>query len=59
MELETIKIRCPQCRSAVIESARERDGRLVTRYKALQRIGNQLAVQCRCSAWVKVPKEVI
>lgn len=59
MEQEPIKIRCPRCRSAVIESAQERDGRLVTRYKAVHRLGGQLTVQCRCNAWIKVPNGII
>lgn len=59
MEQDSIKIRCPRCRSAVVESAQERDGRLVTRYKAVHRIGNNLAVQCRCNAWVKIPSGII
>ena len=55
MYKEPFKIKCRNCRNAVIESALEGKGQLVTRYKKLQRVAGMVYVQCnRCGAWIKI-----
>jgi hypothetical protein len=42
---ESFKIKCPFCRNAVIESVREGDGRLITRYTQIRRVNGNAEVQ--------------
>ena len=52
--------KCPACRNAVIESAREGDGRLITRYKQIRRVNGNVQVQCRqCGRWIQIDNGLI
>jgi hypothetical protein len=58
--MENVRIKCRVCRNAVIESSDEGAGKLVTRYKQLQRVNGIVHVQCRkCGNWIQIPKGVI
>lgn len=60
MTPKELKIKCPNCRNGVIESAKEGEGQLVTRFKKTRRIGSQLIVQCRnCNTWINIPNGLI
>lgn len=60
MDKPSFKIKCPNCRNAVIENAREGEGKFVTRYKQLQRLNGHIRVQCRgCGAWIQIPRDLI
>lgn len=60
MPPKEIKIKCPKCRNGVIESAKEGEGQLVTRFKKVRKIRGQLFVQCRdCNNWISIPSGLI
>lgn len=57
-----LKVICPnhRCRNVILETAREGNGRLVVRYKLIEKINGHPSVQCRrCGTWVKVTREMI